>query len=156
MLDRRCEYDKINDLSCLFGGAAASSGCCQSDGGLEGVVNPPLETGEGTDHDDPGHQSSPESRKSNFSIDPSDFGCQRSLLTSFGVQFRNHCVSRVRNNGAEDTSKVTRGEGNAQLGSLIVVFFAFGENVVVEELHEPLESNEFDDGVGNLPGPERS
>ena len=62
----------------------------------------------------------------------------------------------MRNNSAEDTSKVTRGEGDTQLGSLIVVFFAFGEDVVVEELHEPLESNEFDDGVGNLSGPERS
>jgi len=99
------KYDKINDLSCLFG-AAASSGGCEAHCGFEGVVDPPLKTSEGSDHDDSGDQTSPKSLEADFSIDPSDFGSERSFLASFGVKFRDHGVSRVRDDGTEDTSEV--------------------------------------------------
>ncbi len=34
---------------------ASSSGGLESDHGFEGIVDPPLETSESTDHDDSGH-----------------------------------------------------------------------------------------------------
>ena len=62
----------------------------------------------------------------------------------------------VRNYGAEDTSKVTRCESDAQLGGFTVIFFAFCEDVIIEELHEPFEGHKLDNGVGNLSSPQGS
>ena len=56
-------------------------------------------------------------------------------------------------NGAENTSKITWGEGDAELGGFAVVFFSFSEDVVIEELDEPFESNELDNGVRDLSSP---
>lgn len=54
---------------------------------------------------------------------------------------------------AEDTSEVTWSKGDAELGGFVVIFFSFGEDVIIEELDEPFEGNEFNDGVGNLTTP---
>ena len=62
----------------------------------------------------------------------------------------------MRDDGTEDTCKISGGKSDTELGSFVVVFFSFGEDVVIEELNEPLESNEFDDGVRNLSSPKRS
>jgi hypothetical protein len=53
----------------LLLGGAASSGGLQADCSLEGIVDPPLETSEGTDHDDPGHETSPEALEADLAID---------------------------------------------------------------------------------------
>ena len=45
---------------------ASSSGGCESDHGLEAIVDPPLKTSEGTNHDDSGHETSPETLESDF------------------------------------------------------------------------------------------
>lgn len=60
----------------------------------------------------------------------------------------------MRNDGAEDTSEIARSEGDSQLGGLGVVLLACSKDIVVEELHEPFEGDELDDGVWHLPGPE--
>jgi len=56
-------------------------------------------------------------------------------------------------NGAENTSKVTWTEGDAKLSSFIVVFFSFCEDIIIEELDEPFESDKLDDGIRNLTTP---
>jgi len=61
----------------------------------------------------------------------------------------------VRNNGAEDTSRVTRHEGDEELGALAVRVLRLGEDVSVEGLDEFLEGDELNNGVRNLSSPER-
>ncbi len=55
---------------------------------------------------------------------------------------RDKGVSGVRNDGANDTSQVTRGEGNSELGVLGVRVLGLSENVGVEQLHNLLEEVE--------------
>jgi hypothetical protein len=69
------------------------------------------------------------------------------------VQFRDHSISRVRDNSAENTSQITWSESDTELSGFVVVFFSLGENVIIEELYEPFESDELDDGIGNLTTP---
>lgn len=146
----------INDewiITSLLLGAAASSGGLEADCGLEGIVDPPLETSEGTDHDNSGHEACPKSLEADLRVDLSDLVAERALGLALGDQFGEDGVSGVGHDGAEDTGEVARGKGDAELGGLAVVLFSLGEDVVVEELHEPLEGNELDDGVGHLSSP---
>lgn len=62
----------------------------------------------------------------------------------------------MRNNGAEDTSNVTRHEGDHHLLFLGVLFLWLGEDVSVESLDNLLEGNELHDCVWNLSAPEWS
>jgi hypothetical protein len=55
---------------------------------------------------------------------------------------RDEGVSGVRNDGANDTSQVTRGEGNSELSVLGVSALGLSENVGVEQLHNLLEEVE--------------
>jgi hypothetical protein len=50
----------------------------------------------------------------------------------------------------EDTREITGGEGNSELSSFTVVLLSLCEDVVIELLHEPLESDKFDNCVGHL------
>lgn len=42
------------------------------------------------------------------------------------------------------------------MGGLSVVLLSLGEDVVIEELDEPFEGDELDNGVGNLTTPQRT
>lgn len=141
--------------SLLFGAASSSSGL-ESNHGLEAIVDPPLETSEGTDHDDSGHETSPETLESYFGVDGSDFAAQGARDVSLGNQLGEDGVCGVGNYGAEDTSEVTRGEGDSQLGGFAIVLFSLGEDVVIEELDEPFEGDELHNCVGNLSTPQRT
>lgn len=77
---------------------------------LEGVVDEPLEGGEGTDHNNTGSKSSPESSESNLAVDGADSGLGLAGLEG-SVELGNHGVGGVGDNGAEDTSNVTREDG---------------------------------------------
>jgi len=132
----------------------SSTGGCKSYGSLEAVVNPPLETGKGTDHDDSCEKTSPKSAESDFCVNLGNLASSWSFRFTLRVKLWNHSVSWVRNNSAENTSQITWGEGNTELGWLVVVFLSLGEDVVVEELDEPFESDELDNGVRNLSWPE--
>lgn len=77
---------------------------------LEGVVDEPLEGGEGTDHNNTSSESSPESSESDLAVDGADSGLGLSGLEG-SVELGNHGVGRVRDDGAEDTSNVTEDEG---------------------------------------------
>ena len=134
----------------------SSSSALQSDCDYEWIVDPPLETSEGTYHDDSGHEASPESLESDLLIDSAHLLSDWAGFVTFTVQFWDHSVSGVWDNGAENTGKVTWGEGDAELGGFVVIFFSFSEDVIVEELDEPFESDELDYRVRNLTSPERA
>ena len=70
------------------------------------------------------------------------------------VKFADHGVCGVGHDSAEDTGKITGGECYSQLGGLRVVLLAEGEDVVIEELDEPFESDELDNSVWHLTRPE--
>jgi hypothetical protein len=59
---------------------------------LEGVVNEPLECGQGTNHEDTNRQSVPQTTESNLAVDPAD--CLTCTLPSFAVavEFRDHDI----------------------------------------------------------------
>jgi hypothetical protein len=52
----------------VFLGNGGTSGGSESHGGFESIIDPPLETSEGTNHEDSGTESSPESSHSDLSI----------------------------------------------------------------------------------------
>ena len=60
-------------------GESLSAGGLEASCDLEGVVDPPLETSEGTDHDDSGTNTVPESLETDFLVDSGD------LLANRGV-----------------------------------------------------------------------
>ena len=125
-----------------------ATGGLEADGHLEGVVDPPLETGQGTDHEDSGAEAAPQSLEADLAV---DFADGAALLVHDG----DHGVSGVRDDGAEDTREVAGHESDHQLGALAVRLFGCGEHVGVEGLHGVLERTEFDHRVGDLTGPER-
>lgn len=131
-----------------------SSSGLETAGHLEGVVDPPLETGESTNHNDSCSETVPETLETDFAVD--FFNLLASWCVGFSlVEDRNHGVSRVRDDGAEDTSPVTRQEGNHELGVLRVGVLGGGEDVLVESLDGVFESGELNHGVWNLSHPQR-
>lgn len=133
--------------SCSF-----STGGLETAGNLEGIVDPPLESSECADHDNSGTESVPESVETDLSVDALD------LLHNGGVggtliQNGDHGISGVRNNGAEDTSPVTRHKSDGKLGCLGVGVLRGGEDVFVESLDGLFEGGELDHGVGDLSHP---
>ena len=133
--------------------SAPSSGTLQTNCDFEWIVDPPLKTSKGTYHDNSCHKTSPESLESDLLIDSTHLLSNWSRFVTFTVKFGDHGISRVWDDGAENTSKITWREGNAKLGCFVVIFFSFSEDVIIEVLNEPFESDEFDDSVGNLTTP---
>jgi hypothetical protein len=125
-----------------------SSGSLETASDLEGVVDPPLESGEGSHHEDSGTKSVPETLESDFLVDLSHGA------TSL-VDDGDHGVSGVRHNSAEDTSPVSGQESDHELGVLGVVRFSLGEDVGVHVLDSGLEGGELHNSVGDLSHPER-
>lgn len=123
----------------------------ETDGSLEGIVDPPLETSEGTDHKNSGKETSPETRETDLRVDVAN----TLTLVFRSVHLGNHGISRVRDEGAEDTSQVTRHEGNGQLLSLRVFTSGSSEELGVEKFDDLFEGNELNDGIGDLSGPKR-
>ena len=83
---------------------------------LEGVVQEPLERSQGSDHEDAGSESSPESSESDLGVDRADGGLGLSGSEG-GVELGHHGVCGVRDNGAEHTSDRNRtwASGSAML-----------------------------------------
>lgn len=120
---------------------------------LERVVKEPLETGEGTDHDNTDGETVPETTETNLGVDTADglAGGLTGLLLS--VDLGDHDISRVGDNGTEDTGNVTTEEGDTGLGKEGVLLLGLGE-LSVDELDSLLEGGELNHGVRNLAGPE--
>ena len=56
----------------------------------------------------------------------------------------------MRDDGTNNTSEITGGEGHTELGSLGISVLGLGENVSVEELHNLFKEEEFGHSVGDL------
>jgi hypothetical protein len=94
-----------------------STGGGESASNLEGIVDDPLEASKGTNHEDSGTETLPESVESNLSVDLLDLGHSGTTSGSL-VEDGDHGVSWMGNNGAENTGNVTRHESNHELGTL--------------------------------------
>ena len=123
------------------------AGGLETGGDLEGVVDPPLETGKGTNHEDTGTEAGPEAVEADAGV---DLASSATLLVHDG----DHSVGGVRDDSAENTSPVTRHEGDHQLEALRVGVTGSSEDVAVEETDGLLEGDELDDSVGDLTAPE--
>ena len=94
--------------------------CSFSTGGLEthcyleGVIDPPLETSEGTNHNNSCSEPVPESLEADITIYFFNLGANWGAAASL-VEDGDHGVSRVGNKGAEDTSPITRDKGDHEL-----------------------------------------
>ena len=117
--------------------------------GLPGIVDPPLETSESTDHQNTSGKTVPASLPAEelHSLHHRD-------LLSRVVHLGDARVEGVGDEGTEDTSNVTRGEGDGQLGGLAVALTRLGEAVLVEQSDDVLEGGELHHGVGDLTAPE--
>ena len=131
-----------------LGGDSSLARGLESHSNLEGIVDPPLETGEGTNHENTGAKAGPETVEANASVDGT------SGFTGL-VHDGDHGVGGVRDDSAEDTSPVTGHEGNSELLALGVGVAGSGEDVGVQETDGLLESDELHDSVGDLAAPER-
>ena len=70
------------------------------------------------------------------------------------VQLRHDDVSRMRDDGAEDTSDVASGECDDQLFLLAALVSRFGDDVLVQRLECALEARELHHRVRNLSAPQ--
>jgi len=106
-----------------------------------------LHASEGTNHENSGSETLPESVEANILVDLT--GTLSSL-----VHDRDHGVSWMRDGSTEHTGNITRHEGDHELGTLAVFVLWLGEIVSIEILDDLLESDELDNGVWNLSHPE--
>lgn len=136
-----CSRPSLHSL--LFGGA---SGRAHPERGLEAVVDPPLQAGEGPDHEDAGHEAlEHQVGHPHLAGDLPD-----GLALVLGLAHEAHQrVGRVGNDRAKDPCKVSRREGDAELRRLVVRVLGLCEHVRVEALHNLLEKEELGDGVRN-------
>jgi len=115
--------------------------------GLEGIIDPPLKAGQGSNHDNTGSKATPNSFEAKLREDLS------STLSTLG-HLGHHGVSRVRDNGASNTSDVARSESDTQVLSLGVSLLRGGEDVLVKGLLNLLKEEELGHGVRDLTGPQ--
>ena len=120
------------------------------------AVDPPLETSEGTDHDDTGDKTLGEQ------VDHTHLGghLSPSLVLVGDVTLHGHeVVHGLGGDGAEDTGEVTAAEGDGELLALAVIFLGLAlglEQVRVDGILDLVETNELDHGVRDLATPQRS
>jgi len=133
-------------------GSGLTTGSLETNCSLEGIIEPPLETSECTNHDDSCDESSPESLESDFGVDLADVFTESSLSLD-GVELGDHGISRVRDDSAEDTGAVSRHECDGELLTLGVFASRLSEDLGVEELNDLLECNELHNSVRDLSHP---
>ena len=103
----------------------------------------------------PDRETVPETTESNILVDATHGATEAFTGLSVGVEFADHDVGWVRDDGAEDTGEVTAGESDTGLSTLGVVRFLAGE-AVVDHFDNGFEGGEFHHGVRDLTTPERS
>jgi len=133
----------------LLGGSSSGSG--ESDSDLEGIIDTPLKSSEGTNHEDSeGKASGTETNNSHLFDDGSD-GC----LTA-GIELRDKVISRVGHNGTEYTSNVTGEERDSKLFSLCALSLRLGHNIGIEGDNGILKTSKLHHSVRNLSSPKRN
>lgn len=138
-------------LSLLSRSTATGSGEAAED--LVGVVDPPLQASEGTDHENTCAKTVPKTLETDFAVDLLDL-LTSWLVAGLLVQDGDHGVGRVGNDSAEDASPVAGHESDHQLSGLAVLRLGLREDVLVEGLHRVLECAELDHSVRDLSSPE--
>ena len=121
---------------------------------LKVVIDHPLETGEGTNHDNSDGQTVPEALEANLLVDSRGDGTHALTGLAVRVELADHDIGGVRDNGAENTGGITTDEGDAGLGGLAVVVLVAGQTLV-DGLDDGLERSKLHHGVGDLATPER-
>lgn len=126
----------------------------ETDSSLEGVIDEPLETSQGSDHDNTDGETVPETTEANLGVDTANGSTHglTSLLLSIDLGY--HDISRVRDNSAEDTSNVTTEERDTGLGKHRVVGLLARESLV-DLLDGLLKRGKLNHSVRNLTGPQR-
>mmetsp|Transcript_245 Transcript_245/g.458 ORF Transcript_245/g.458 Transcript_245/m.458 type:complete len:391 (-) Transcript_245:267-1439(-) len=123
----------------------------QSNGHLEGVVDTPLQSCEGTDHHNTKWKSSSEQANHAHLVDDLSHGS-----TLGGVQLGHQVVGWVGNDGAEHTSDVTGHETDTQLLGLRALLLRLWHDILVQSLDSVLEAGELHHSVRDLSPPKRS
>lgn len=97
------------------------AGNTQSD--LDTIIDEPLQGSECTDHNDTGRQTVPHSHEAQLLDDLASGGALRL------VQLGDEHISRMRDDGTEDTGNVTSGKGDNQLLALAAVSAWLGHHI---------------------------
>lgn len=121
--------------------------------GLEAYINHPLETSQSANHDDTDGETVPESSESNFPVDPAHDGSKCLARFSIRIQFTDHDIGGVGDNGTENTSEISTGEGDTGLRSLAIVALLSGETVI-NLFNNSLKRSKLHHGIGNLTSPQ--
>jgi hypothetical protein len=106
-----------------------------------------LETSEGTNHNDTGTETVPETSETDSGIDLANG-------TTVLVHDGDHGVSGVGNDSAEDTSPVSGHKGDHKLEILGIALTGGSENISIQSTDGLFESDELHNGVGDLSTPE--
>lgn len=138
-------------LCSLLGVSGGTTGAGEADGNLEGIVDEPLEGGEGTDHEDTETETTPDARGAELGEDGTN--TRGGLIL---VELGDDGVSGVRDDGAEDTSDVTGGGSDGELLDLVALSTRLRNDMLVNGLNSALEGPELHHGVRHLTTPEGS
>lgn len=121
---------------------------------LEGIVDEPLERGEGSDHDDSGRKPIPETGEADVAVD-SAHGFRGGLAgLAVRVELADHDVCRVRDDRTRDARDVPAQEAHAGLLQLVVALLRPAQ-LLVDVVDGLFEGGEFTHGVGDLAAPQR-
>ena len=112
-----------------------------------------MQAGKGTNHEDSCSKTLPESGETDVGVDLGDLGAGGLGGSSPLVEDGDHGISWMGDDGAENTSNVTRHEGNSELGTLTVAGLLLGEDVGVERLDDLFEGDELHNSVWHLSAP---
>ena len=113
-----------------------------------------MHAGKGTNHENSGSDTFPETVETDFGIDFFNLGSSSGVGFTSLVKDGNHSIGWVGNDGAEHTGNVTGHEGDHELGALAVRALLLGEDAGIELSNDLLEGDELDDGVWDLSSPE--
>jgi len=130
-----------------------ATSCAHAHRGLEGIVNPPLEASEGTNHN---HTCAETFCREGAKADLVDNRAKTLAFVLGLAKLGDKRVGRVGDYSANDTSEVARAEGNTKLRRLAIGALWLSEDVGIEELDNLLEEVELGHRVWDLTRPQRN
>ncbi|KAG6540930.1 hypothetical protein Mapa_017724 [Marchantia paleacea] len=130
--------------------SSSATGGGQTDEHLEAVIDAPLGSRQGTDHEDAQGKASGQQRPGAHVLHRLRDGGSLRV-----VQVRHQIVSRMRDDGTRDARNVPGDEADSQLGAGRALILGQRHHVLVQSVHRALEGGEFHHRVRNLPPPQR-
>lgn len=113
-----------------------------------------MERGESSNHDDPRRQAVPQTREADVAVDPGHGFAGGLTCLAVRVEFADHDVGRVRDDGARDARDVAAQETHAGLLQLVETLLGLAQ-LFVDVVDGFLKGGEFAHGVRDLAAPER-